>query len=84
MCLPTKTDQSSSSPASGARSILGMGGLMVLACLGGPLVAGALRGLGAGLLLGGVVFALALCAAVPAVVLGMRHRAARRQPTPEL
>jgi Na+/melibiose symporter-like transporter len=85
MCLPTKTDQSSSSAASGARSILGMGGLMLVACLGGPVLAGALGGLGAGVLLGagGVVFALALCAAVPAVVVAMRRRAARRQPTPE-
>lgn len=85
MCLPTKTDQSSSSPASGARSMLGIGGLMLLACLGGPVLAGALGGLGAGVLLGvgGVVFALALCA-VPAIVLAIRRRTARRQPTPEL
>jgi hypothetical protein len=86
MCLPTKTDQSSASPASGARSMLGMGGLMLLACLGGPVLAGALGGVGAGVLLGagGVIFALALCAAVPAIVLAMRRRTARRQPTPEL
>jgi hypothetical protein len=86
MCLPTKTDQPSSSPAPGARSFLGIGGLMLLACLGGPVLAGAIGGLGADVLLGagGVVFALALCAAVPAIVLAMRRRAARRQPTPEL
>jgi hypothetical protein len=87
MCLPTKNDQSSSSPASGAFSILGIGGgLMLLACLGGPLLAGTLGSLGAGVLLGagGVVFALALCAAVPAIMVAMRRRAARRQPTPEL
>jgi hypothetical protein len=37
MCLPTKTDQPSTPPAgSGTRSLLGMGGLMLLACLGGP------------------------------------------------
>jgi Na+/melibiose symporter-like transporter len=87
MCLPTKTDEpSSSAAASGARSILGIGGLMLLACLGGPVLAGALGGLGAGILLGagGVVFALALCAAVPAVVLAVRRRAERRQPAPEL
>jgi len=77
MCPPTETDQPSSSAPSGARSILGMGGLMLLACLGGPVLAGVLGGLGAGVLLGagGVVFAFALCAAVPAVV-GMRRRAA--------
>ena len=86
MCLPTKTDQSSSSAAPGAGSILGIGGLMLLACLGGPVLAGALGGLGAGILLGagGVVFALALCAAVPAVVVAMPRRAARRRPTPGL
>lgn len=86
MCLPTKPDQPSSSAASGAPSILGIGGLMLLACLAGPLLAGALGGLGAGVLLGagGVLFALALCAAVPAIVLAVRRRAARRQPTPEL
>jgi hypothetical protein len=87
MCLPTKNDQTSSSPASGAFSILGIGGgLMLLACLAGPLLAGALGDLGAGVLLGagGGVFALALCAAVPAVMVAMRRRAARRQPTPEL
>lgn len=36
MYLPTKPEQPPSSPASGARSILGIGGLMLLACLGGP------------------------------------------------
>jgi hypothetical protein len=67
MCLPTKSDEPSSSPAPEARSILDIGGLMLLACLGGPILAGALGGLGAGVVLGagGVVFALALCAAVP-------------------
>jgi hypothetical protein len=86
MCLPTKSDRPSPSPASGARSILGMGGLMLLACLGGPVLAGALGGLGAGVLLGagGAVFALALCAAAPAFVVAMRRRATRPQPTPEL
>jgi hypothetical protein len=86
MCLPTKSDQPAASLASEARSILGMGGLMLLACLAGPLLAGALGGLGAGVLLGagGVVFALALCAAVPAVTVALRRHGARRQPTPEL
>jgi hypothetical protein len=85
MCLPTKTDQSDSSGPP-ARSMLGMGALMLLACLGGPALAGAIGGLGAGVLLGagGVVFALALCAAVPAVLVGLRRRAARRTATPEL
>jgi hypothetical protein len=86
MCLPTKSDQPSASPASGARSILGIDGLMLLACLGGPVLAGALGGLGAGVVVGagGVVFALVLCAAVPAVAVALRRRGARRQPTPEL
>jgi hypothetical protein len=83
MCLPTKSDESPSSPASGAGSVLGIGGLMLLACLGGPVLAGALGGLGAGLLLGagGAIFALALCAAVPVIVLALRSRATRRRPT---
>jgi hypothetical protein len=84
MCLPSKTDHSAS-PASGARSMLGIGALMLLACLGGPALAGALGGLGVGVLLGagGVVFALALCAAVPAVAVALRRRSARRAPTLE-
>jgi len=48
-------------------------------------VAGALGGPGAEILLGagGVAFALALCAGVPAgVVLALRRRAARRRPMP--
>ncbi len=87
MCLPTKTDQPSSPPAgSGTRSLLGMGGLMLLACLGGPALVGALAGLGAGVLLGagGVVVALALCAAVPAFAVVWRRRSARRSPTLDL
>jgi hypothetical protein len=83
MCLPTKTDQPSSSPASGMRSMFGMGGLMLLACLGGPALAGAIGALGAGVLLGagGVVFALALCVLAPAAVVAWRRRAARRSTT---
>jgi hypothetical protein len=86
MCLPTKTEQPSSPPGPGARSMLGIGGLMLLACLGGPALVGALGGLGVGVLLGagGAVFALALCAAVPAVALAWRRRSSRHQPTPEL
>jgi hypothetical protein len=83
MCLPTKTDQSPSPAAPAAHSTVGIGALMLLACLSGPVLAGALGGLGAGVLLGagGVVFALALCAAVPAVVVATRRHAGRRQPT---
>jgi hypothetical protein len=86
MCLPDKTDQPSSTPGSGARSMLGIGGLMLLACLGGPALVGALGGLGAGALIGagGAVFTLALCAVVPAVALAWRRRSSRRQPTPKL
>ena len=86
MCLPTTSDQPSSSPATGARSIVGIGGLMLLACLGGPLLAGALGGLGAGVLLGagGALLALALCAAVPAATVAWRRRSTRRRPAAEL
>jgi hypothetical protein len=82
MCLPTKPDQPSSTP--GPRSYLGIGALMLLACLGGPLLVGAIGSLGAGVLLGagGVIAALALCAAVPAVA-ALRARSARRRPTAE-
>jgi hypothetical protein len=38
MCLPTKSDQPSSSAAGGTRPILGIGALMLLACLAGPVV----------------------------------------------
>jgi hypothetical protein len=86
MCLPTNGDQPSSSPGSGTRPMLGMGGLMLLACLGGPALVGALGALGPGVLLGagGVVFALALCAAVPAIAVAWRRRSAHRWPTPDL
>ena len=90
MCLPTKTDEPSAPPAgSVTRSLLGMGGLMLLACLGGPALVGSLGGLGAGVLLGagGAVVALALCATVPsvavAVAVAWRRRSARRSPTPD-
>jgi hypothetical protein len=76
MCVPTKTDEPSSTRAgSGARSMPGVGGLMLVACLGGPALAGVLGGLGTGLLLGagGAVFALALCGAVPAVAVAWRR-----------
>ena len=84
MCLPIKPDQPDSS-GSPARSMLGMGALMLLACLGGPALAGTIGGLGAGVLLGagGVILALGLCAAVPAVLVTLRRRSARRTATPE-
>jgi hypothetical protein len=86
MCLPTKSDQPSSSPASQTRSIVGLGALMLLACLAGPALASAIGGLGFGLLAGagGLVLALALCAAVPAATVAWRRRSARRAPAPEL
>lgn len=86
MCLPTKTDQPSHPPGSGARAMLGMGGFMLLACLAGPALIGALGGLGAGVLLGtgGVVAAVVLCAVVPAIAVAWRRRTARRSPTPDL
>ena len=81
MCLPNKTDQQPASPGPASRSILGMGGLMLLACLAGPVLAGTIGGLGIGDLVGagGAVFALALCAAVPAVVVGLRRRSSTRR-----
>jgi hypothetical protein len=62
-----------------------MGGLMLLACLAGPVLAGALGGIGAGVLLGAAagLLALALCAAVPAVDVALRRRSARRATTLE-
>jgi hypothetical protein len=86
VCLPGKTDQQPAAPASASRSILGIGGLMLLACLGGPVLAGAIGGLGIGALLGagGAIFALALCAAAPAVVIGLRRRSSTRRASPKL
>jgi hypothetical protein len=85
MCLPVKSDQpSSTSPPT--RSIVGLGALMLFACLAGPAIAGVVGSLGFGILVGagGVVFALALCAAIPAGTLAWRRRSARRAPSPEL
>ena len=58
--------------------MFGLGALMLLACLAGPALAGAIGGLGVGVLLGagGAVRALALCAAVPAVAVARRRRSA--------
>src|SRR4051812_42167257 len=79
MCLPIKIEPTDS-PGPPARSILGIGALMMLACLAGPALAGAIGALGAGVLLGagGVIFALAACAAVPTVAIIFRRRSARR------
>lgn len=67
MCLPSEPEKQSSSSAS--RSIVGLGVLMVFACLGAPVIVGALGALGLGVLAGagGAIAALVLCAAVPAV-----------------
>jgi hypothetical protein len=80
MCGPNQTESS----CSGARSIFGLGVLMLAACLAGPAVIGAIGALGVGVLVGvgGAIFALALCAAVPAVALAMRRR--RSQPSSEV
>ena len=66
MCLPAKNDQSDVS-APGTRSIVGLGALMLAACLAGPALAGAL---GVDVLVGagGAALALGLCAAIPTVV----------------
>lgn len=87
MCLPVQSDQpSSSSPSLPTRSIVGLGALMLLACVAGPAIAGVVGSLGFGLLVGagGVGFAFALCAAIPAGTLAWRRRSARRAPAPEL
>jgi hypothetical protein len=59
---------------------------MLLACLAGPVIAGAVDALGIGVLVGagGAVFALAVCAAVPAATVAWRRRSRRREPRPEL
>jgi hypothetical protein len=63
----------------------------VIANIGSPAPAAYRRpprigGVGAGVLLGvgGAIFALGLCAAVPAVLVALRRRSARRPATPEL
>ena len=87
MCLPAKSDQPSSSTTTPpTRSIVGLGALMLLACLAGPAIAGVVGSLGFSILVGagGVVFALVLCPAIPAGTLAWRRRSARRAPAPEL
>lgn len=71
MCIPPRTDDTTSA----ARSLFGLGALMLLACLAGPVLSGAAGALGVGV--GGAVFALALCLAVPFVV---RRRGPRARP----
>jgi hypothetical protein len=82
MCLPSKTDQPDA-PAFGARSIVGMGALMLVACLAGPALVGAIGALGVGVLVGagGAIAALAMCAIVPAIAVALRRRSARREHT---
>ena len=72
MCLPNQND----SRSSGTRSILGLGALMLLACLAGPVLVGAIGALGVGVLVGagGAIAALALCAAIPALAIAARRR----------
>jgi hypothetical protein len=74
MCPPTKSDQPTASSPSETRSFLGLGALMLVACLAAPLVAGAIGSLGLGVLAGaaGVALAVGLCAAVPALALAWR------------
>jgi hypothetical protein len=76
MCLPVKSDQPDASPGSPTRSILGLGVLVLLACLAGPAIAGAVGALGVGVLAGagGAMLAVALCFAVPAAAVARRRR----------
>jgi hypothetical protein len=76
MCLPTENE---SPVSSGARSIIGLGALMLIACLAGPLIVGAVGALGVGILVGagGAFAAPALCAAVPALAVAARRRSRR-------
>ena len=77
MCLPPKPEQDSASTTSSTRSIFGLGAVMVVACVGAPVIVSGLGALGLGMPVGagGAAAALVLCAAVPAVVLAMRRRA---------
>ena len=76
MCLPAKSAQSQPMTATGTRSVLGLGALMLLACLAGPALSGVAGALGAGLLVG--AGAAALCIAAPAAILAWRRRATAR------
>jgi hypothetical protein len=72
MCLPAKSDKSQTTAAHGARSVLGIGAVMLIACLAGPLLSGAVGALGVGLLVG--TGGAALCIAAPAAILAWRRR----------
>jgi hypothetical protein len=48
MCLSVKSDQPDTSSDSQTRSILGLGVLMLVACLAGPTIAGLVVALAAG------------------------------------
>jgi len=76
MCLPAKSAQSQPMTATGTRSVLGLGALMLLACLAGPVLSGVAGALGAGLLVG--AGGAALCIAAPAAILAWRRRATAR------
>jgi hypothetical protein len=80
MCLPAKSTESTSPPTSQARSIVGVGALMVLACVGGPAISGALGALGAGALVGagGAIAAVVVCLALPTAMAAWRRHARRR------
>jgi hypothetical protein len=77
MCLPSKQ---SDRGETASRSILGLGVVMLLACLAGPALIGVVGGLGAGVLVGaaGVVAALVLCSVVPAGYALLDRRRPRR------
>jgi hypothetical protein len=81
MCQPNETDQKPSPGGPSSRSIVGMGGAMMLACLAGPALAGAIGGLGVGVLLGagGALLAVVLCASAPLVFVGLRRRSTNRR-----
>ena len=76
MCLPEKTDRSDPS----ARSMFGLGALMLLACLAGPALVSVLGSLGIAALagIGAAIVAVAFCAAVPAVAIAAPDAGGRR------
>ena len=76
MCLPVRSDKSPSATSNGARSILGIGAVMLIACLAGPLLSAAMGAPGVGLLVGagGAALTIALCIAAPAAILAWRRR----------
>jgi hypothetical protein len=78
VCPPPRSDE----PSGGARSVLGIGALMLLACVGGPVLAGAIGALGVGVLAGaGGLVAVALCVAAPALAPVWRRHSAGRLPS---